>query len=232
MLQVSDLRSGYGSIQVIDGLSMALAEREIVAVMGRNGMGKTTLLKTIMGILPTVSGNVALNGDTITGLATHEIAKRGIAYVPQGRGIFDKLTVEENLVMGLRARNDRSYEIPAYLFETFPILDERRRQLAGTLSGGQKQQLAISRALCSDPRVLLLDEPSEGIQPNIVQEIGVFIRRLIEERPISVLLVEQNLELVEHAASRFLMIEKGCVVHEGRIAELKDETLLQTYLAV
>jgi len=232
MLQVSDLRSGYGSIQVIDGLSMALAEREIVAVMGRNGMGKTTLLKTIMGILPTVSGNVALNGDTITGLATHEIAKRGIAYVPQGRGIFDKLTVEENLAMGLRARNDRSDEIPAYLFETFPILDERRRQLAGTLSGGQKQQLAISRALCSDPRVLLLDEPSEGIQPNIVQEIGVFIRRLIEERPISVLLVEQNLELVEHAASRFLMIEKGCVVHEGRIAELKDETLLQTYLAV
>jgi len=232
MLQVSDLRSGYGSIQVIDGLSMALAEREIVAVMGRNGMGKTTLLKTIMGILLTVSGNVALNGDTITGLATHEIAKRGIAYVPQGRGIFDKLTVEENLAMGLRARNDRSDEIPAYLFETFPILDERRRQLAGTLSGGQKQQLAISRALCSDPRVLLLDEPSEGIQPNIVQEIGVFIRRLIEERPISVLLVEQNLELVEHAASRFLMIEKGCVVHEGRIAELKDETLLQTYLAV
>lgn len=232
MLQVSDLRSGYGSIQIIDGLTTSLAEREILAVMGRNGMGKTTLLKTIMGILPTMSGNVALNGDTITGLATHEIAKRGIAYVPQGRGIFDKLTVEENLAMGLRARNDRSDEIPAYLFETFPILDERRRQLAGTLSGGQKQQLAISRALCSDPRVLLLDEPSEGIQPNIVQEIGAFIRQLVQERPISVLLVEQNLELVEHAASRFVMIEKGSVVHEGEIAELEDETLLQTYLAV
>ena len=200
--------------------------------MGRNGMGKTTLLKTIMGILRTRAGQITLDGEAIMQCPTHEIAKAGIGYVPQGRGIFDKLTVEENLAMGLRARADGMDEIPAYLFETFPILDERRRQLAGTMSGGQKQQLAISRALCSDPKVLLLDEPSEGIQPNIVHEIGTFLRRLIAERPIAVLVVEQNLDLVEHASSRFLMMEKGRIVHAGSTSELQDEALLQKYLAV
>ena len=181
MLSIEKLTSGYGSIQVLNGVDLKLGDREVVALMGRNGMGKTTLLKTLMGIVDAGSGSVALDGIDITQKPTYEIARMGLGYVPQGRGIFDKLTVEENLRMGLRARSDGSDEIPAYLFETFPILDERRKQLAGTMSGGQKQQLAISRALCSDPKVLLLDEPSEGIQPNIVREIGDFIKQLIEE---------------------------------------------------
>lgn len=232
MLKVEKLTSGYGSVKVIDDLDLQLGTCEVVALMGRNGMGKTTLLKSLMGIVRAQSGRILLDGEDITASRTHEIARMGLGYVPQGRGIFDKLTVEENLRMGLRARADGSDEIPAYLFKTFPILDERRKQLAGTMSGGQKQQLAISRALCSDPKILLLDEPSEGIQPNIVDEIGAFIRNLIEERSVTVLLVEQNLDLVAHAAGRFLMMEKGKIVHAGETAELQDETLLQKYLAV
>ena len=232
MLSIGKLTSGYGSIQVLNGVDLELGDREVVALMGRNGMGKTTLLKTLMGIVDAGSGSFALDGINITKKPTHEIARMGLGYVPQGRGIFDKLTVEENLRMGLRARSDGSDEIPAYLFETFPILDERRKQLAGTMSGGQKQQLAISRALCSDPKVLLLDEPSEGIQPNIVREIGDFIKQLIEERSIAVLIVEQNIELVERSAQRYIMMEKGQIVHRGDTAELEDEALLQKYLAV
>lgn len=232
MLTVRALTSAYGSAQILQGVDLELAKGEVLALLGRNGVGKTTLLKTIMGIVRPTGGETVFDGRAISGLRTHEIARAGIGYVPQGRGIFDKLTVEENLRMGLRAHPSSSARIPDFVFERFPILDERRRQIAGTMSGGQKQQLAISRALCGDPKVLLLDEPSEGIQPNIVSDIGLFVRELAQTRGISVLVVEQNLGLVKGAADRFAIMVKGQVVHGGAVVELDDEELLQRYLSV
>ncbi len=232
MLTIKTLTAAYGSTQILNGVDLEVGKGEVVALLGRNGVGKTTLLKTIMGIVRPKSGETALDGRVITHTRTHDIAKAGVGYVPQGRGIFDKLTVEENLKMGLRANPSTSADVPAFVFERFPILNERRRQIAGTLSGGQKQQLAISRAICGDPKVLLLDEPSEGIQPSIVQDIGVFIRHLTEALGISVLLVEQNLGLVSNAADRFAIMVKGEVVHSGLSAELDDEKLLQRHLSV
>ena len=232
MLTIEALASGYGSAQILNHANLKVGKGEVVALLGRNGVGKTTLLKTIMGIVRPASGKTMLDGRLISNLRTHEIAKAGIGYVPQGRGIFDKLTVEENLRMGLRANSSASADIPDFVFERFPILHERRRQIAGTMSGGQKQQLAISRAMCGDPKVLLLDEPSEGIQPNIVQDIGVFIRHMAETREISVLLVEQNLGLVKSSADRFAIMVKGEVVYSGMPAELEDEEVLQRYLSV
>ena len=232
MLNISQLISAYGSAQILNGVDLNVGEGQVVALLGRNGVGKTTFLKTIMNIIPFTKGDVTLSGRAITGLKTHEIAKAGIGYVPQGRGIFDKLTVEENLKMGLRANPSSSAGVPDFIFERFPILAERRRQIAGTMSGGQKQQLAISRALCGEPKVLLLDEPSEGIQPNIVQDIGHFIRELAVTRGISTLLVEQNLGLVKGAADRFAIMVKGQVIYGGSPSELDDEELLQRYLSV
>ncbi|MBV2186788.1 MAG: ABC transporter ATP-binding protein [Rhizobium sp.] len=232
MLTVHALTSAYGSAQMLNGLSVEIGRREVVAILGRNGVGKTTLMKSIMGIVAPTGGAIRLDNRDLTGIATHDIARAGIAYVPQGRGIFDKLTVEENLRMGLRANANQSATIPDFIYERFPILHERRAQIAGTMSGGQKQQLAISRAMCSDPKILLLDEPSEGIQPNIVDDIGTFIRHLIETRDISIILVEQNLGLVKRAADRIAIMVKGQVAHTGLPADLEDEGLLQKYLSV
>ena len=232
MLSVKALTSAYGSAQILNRVNLDVGKGEVVALLGRNGVGKTTLLKTIMGIVAPTGGETVLDGRTIAAMRTHEIAKAGVGYVPQGRGIFGKLTVEENLRMGLRANPSSSADIPGFVFERFPILNERRRQVADTMSGGQKQQLAISRAMCGNPRVLLLDEPSEGIQPNIVKDIGVIIRNLVETLDISVLLVEQNLGLVKSAADRFAIMVKGEVVYGGVPAELDDEELLQRYLSV
>ena len=232
MLDIDSLTAAYGSAQILNGVTLDVGEGEVVALLGRNGVGKTTLMKTAMGLVPATGGRVSLRGHDISGMPTHGIARAGISYVPQGRGIFDKLTVEDNLKMGLRANPSASAGIPAFIFDRFPILAERRRQIAGTMSGGQKQQLAISRALCGDPKVLLLDEPSEGIQPNIVQDIGLFLRELVTTRKISVLLVEQNLGLVEAAADRFAIMVKGEIVRKGVPAELRDEALLQRYLSV
>lgn len=232
MLTVSALTSAYGSAQILNGVDVEVGKGEVVALLGRNGVGKTTLLKTIMGIVRPTGGDARLGGRTISDMPTYAIAKAGIGYVPQGRGIFDKLTVEENLKMGLRANPSPSRDIPEFVFKRFPILNERRRQIAGTMSGGQKQQLAICRAMCGNPSVLLLDEPSEGIQPNIVQDIAVFIRELAESHGISVLIVEQNLGLVKSAADRFAIMVKGEVVLNGTPAELEDEGMLQRYLSV
>jgi len=232
MLKVNNLTAGYGSAQILNGASLELKNKEVLALLGRNGVGKTTLLKSIMGIVRSTDGNILLGSKDISKVAIHEIALSGIGYVPQGRGIFDKLTVEENLRMGLRSRPDGSDEIPSFIFQKFPILDERRGQLAGTMSGGQKQQLAISRALCGDPKILLLDEPSEGIQPNIVHDIGIFIRELVADRDISILIVEQNLELIGLASDRFDIMVKGQIVHSGIKDDLGDEEMLKKYLSV
>ena len=232
MLKIEALTSAYGSAQILNRVDLEIDRGEVVALLGRNGVGKTTLMKTIMNIVTATGGDIRLNDHEIAGMPTFEIARAGIGYVPQGRGIFDKLTVEENLQIGLRANADTSAKIPDFVYERFPILAERQRQLAGTMSGGQKQQLAISRAMCGDPTVLLLDEPSEGIQPNIVQDIGLFLRELVETRRIAVLLVEQNLGLVKAAADRFAIMVKGEIVHGGHPAELENEELLQRYLSV
>lgn len=232
MLEIDALTAAYGSAQILNGVRLDVGEGEVVALLGRNGVGKTTLMKTAMGLVPATGGQVSLHGRDVTNMPTHGIARAGIGYVPQGRGIFDKLTVEENLRMGLRANPSASADIPAYIFERFPILAERRQQIAGTMSGGQKQQLAISRAMCGAPKVLLLDEPSEGIQPNIVQDIGLFLRQLVTTTKISILLIEQNLGLVKGAADRFAIMVKGEIVHRGLPAELEDENLLQRYLSV
>jgi urea ABC transporter ATP-binding protein UrtE len=232
MLSLSTVTSAYGSAQVLNGASLSVQAGEVLALLGRNGVGKTTLLKTIMNLVAPTGGELMLDGRRLNGLQTHEIASAGVGYVPQGRGIFDKLTVLENLEMGLRCNSNSKAVIPPLVYERFPILRERRSQVAGTLSGGQKQQLAISRALCGGPKILLLDEPSEGIQPNIVQDIGAFIRHLVETQNIAVLMVEQNLNLVKGAASRFAMMVRGEIVHEGAVPELDDENLLQKYLSV
>jgi len=232
MLDVTDLHAGYGPLPVLDGISLSLRPGEVITVLGRNGAGKTTLLRTLTGQLPTTSGTARLAGEPITGLPPYRIARKGLAYVPQGRGIFPKLTVEENLTLGTRVLPDRKPVVAEEIFERFPILHERRRQLAGTLSGGQQQQLALGRALAGRPRLLLLDEPSEGIQPNIVDQIGAFLRDFVAGGETSVLLVEQNLTLGLAAGDRFVFVEKGRVVHEAMPDEMKDEEMLSRYLAV
>ncbi len=231
MLDVKDLRAGYGSTEVLQGVTLSLRKGEVVSILGRNGVGKTTLMKALIGLIRPTGGEVELNGQRVAGLAPEKIARSGLAYVPQGRGIFPTLSVLDNLTMGTRARRDGSSVIPADIFEMFPILAERRAQLGGTLSGGQQQQLALGRALASQPDFLLLDEPSEGIQPNIVQMIGDILRKLAAEKGLGVLLVEQNLDLGLSAADRVLFMEKGRIVHESAPRDLTDETL-HRYLAI
>ena len=230
MLEIADLHAAYGPVPVLAGVDLKVARGEVLALLGRNGVGKTTLMRSIIGLLRPSRGSARLEGDVLTGLHPHQIARRGLAYVPQGRGIFAKLTVRENLLIGTRAAGGA--EVPGEVFEHFPILKERIGQAGGTLSGGQQQMLAIARALCGRPKLLLLDEPSEGVQPNIVQEIGKLIRDIVERSGIAILLVEQNLDLALQTAHRCAFMEKGRIVHEGAPQELEDETVLRRYLAI
>jgi urea transport system ATP-binding protein len=198
--------------------------------MGRNGMGKTTLLKCIMGLLPLAGGELLFEGRDLRTLPAEARARMGIGYVPQGREIFSRLTVEENLAVGLAARKDGKREIPAGVYELFPVLRQMLHRRGGDLSGGQQQQLAIGRALVIEPTLLILDEPTEGIQPNIVHEIGDVITRL-REAGLTVLLVEQKLPFARRVASDFRILDKGRLVTSGRIGELSDE-LVQKHLTV
>jgi branched-chain amino acid transport system ATP-binding protein/urea transport system ATP-binding protein len=234
VLTVDGLIAGYqhGS-RVLDGVSFHVRRGEIVALMGRNGMGKTTVLRAITGHLPAAKGTIALDGEEILGRASHEIANRGVGYVPQGREIFDDFTTEENLLMGVIGKKGLPNKVPDWAYEIFPMLRERRWQRAGTLSGGQQQQLAILRALVGEPKLLLLDEPSEGVQPSIVQEIARTLRRTVLEKTLTVLLVEQNLELVLGMASRFLFMENGRVVDEAPVHLVRPGSeFVQKYLSV
>ena len=234
MLTVDGLIAGYqhGS-RVLDGVSFHVQRGEIVALMGRNGMGKSTVLRAITGHLPAAKGTIALEGEEILGRASHEIANLGVGYVPQGREIFGDFTTEENLLMGMVGKKGLPNRVPDWAYEIFPMLRERRWQRAGTMSGGEQQQLAIMRALVGEPKLLLLDEPSEGIQPSIVQEIARTLRRTVLEKTLTVLLVEQNLELVLGMASRFLFMENGRVVDEAPVHLVRPGSeFVQKYLSV
>jgi urea ABC transporter ATP-binding protein UrtE len=234
LLELADVRAGYGVTTVLRGFNFAVGDREIITVLGRNGAGKTTLLRTIMGIVRLQSGSIRLEGQDISRLRTHERAQRGIAYVPQGRLIFPGLAVLDNLRVASYATRQRDgSEALGRMFADFPVLAEKRRARAGTLSGGQQQMLALARALITNPRVLLLDEPSEGIQPSIVDQIADTVRVIHQKRAISVVLVEQNLEFVARLATRAYVVDKGQVVGEFPANEiLNNKQLQREYMGV
>ena len=210
---------------------MSIDNGEIVAVIGRNGVGKTTLMKTLIGILGTLHGEIEFNGQDISRLSASRRARLGIGYVPQGRGIFTRMSVGDNLTMGERVGDARSINRQR-VFQFFPILQERLSQKAGSLSGGEQQQLAFGRILAGHPELILLDEPSEGIQPNIVQEIGRIIHRLRHEEGLTVLIVEQNLELIHAVADRCIVMDKGEIIAELTAEEIKDPEVARRYLAI
>jgi urea ABC transporter ATP-binding protein UrtE len=232
VLTIRDLVAGYhASSEVLRALSLEIAEGEIVALMGRNGMGKSTLLKAIMGHIPIRAGTIRFREHEIIGLRPFEISNLGIAYVPQGREIFGSFTVEENLILGVLGKRHLRRQVPERLYAWFPILEDRQR--GETMSGGEQQQLAIARALIGRPRLLLLDEPSEGIQPSIVQALGTTLGDIAAAEGLTMLLVEQNLDLVTSLASRCLFIENGRLVDAAEPARLRtDPSLLQRYLSV
>ncbi|MCC2627121.1 MAG: urea transporter ATP-binding subunit UrtE [Thermomicrobiales bacterium] len=232
MLTVTDVWAAYGQTPVLLGTNLRLEQGEMVTLLGRNGVGKTTLLRAIMGMVRVGKGAVTLDGRPITGLAPYRVAAKGISYIPQGRGIFPRLTVEENLRLGTKARPERNPTVPPEVFDYFPILRERSGQRAGTLSGGEQQMLAIGRGMAAKPRIMLLDEPSEGIQPNIVHRIGDVLSQINDETGMTILLVEQNLDLGLSVAARCVIMEKGQVAFEGTSAETGREEVIKRYLAV
>ncbi len=231
MLQINTINQYYGQSHILWDLSLTLKQGTCCCLIGRNGVGKTTLLKCITGILPLRDGTIEFNQQNISKLSTEFRARSGIGFVPQGREIFPLLTVEENLKISLGARSDNLKQIPTQIYDLFPVLKEMKNRRGGDLSGGQQQQLAIGRALVLDPKLLILDEPTEGIQPNIVRDIGDVIRKLNRELGLTVLLVEQKLPFARRVADDFFMMEKGRVVASGPIADL-NEDLVQRYLSV
>jgi len=228
-LSVSDLNVYYGESHVVRSVSFELAAGETIAVMGRNGMGKSTLLKSLIGLLPARSGRVVLDGSELTGAHSYERVARGMGFVPQGRMIFPYLTVEENVLTGMENVPDKT--VPGWIYETFPVLLEMRQRKGGNLSGGQQQQLAIARALVSNPKVLVLDEPTEGVQPSIIKDIARTLNRLKTERGFSLLVTEQMLSFAMEVADRFLIIEKGEFVYQGK-KDAVDTAKIHTYLTV
>jgi len=234
MLRVADARVGYGDSVVVWDATLGVETNQIVAVLGRNGVGKTTLLRGIMGLNEIRSGHVYLDGDDVSRLKPFEMAARGVGYVPQSRDIFSSISVRNNIRLGSASGDGilLEGEVPSYIYDYFPALEEKAAAKGGTLSGGQKQQLAIARALNADPDLLLLDEPSEGIQPSIVHEIGQQLQRIRDERDVSVLVVEQNLNLALEVADYCYILETGQVVEEGTPDELEDSDAIDEYLAV
>jgi urea ABC transporter ATP-binding protein UrtE len=232
MLAVADVHVAYGRTPALQGASLTLGAGEIVSIIGRNGVGKTTLMKTIIGLLPAARGRLALDGQDITRLPAHARARRGIGYVPQGRMIFADLTVAENLQVGADVVPAGARQRLEEVLAEFPRLRERYRQPGGTLSGGEQQMLAIARALVGAPRVLLLDEPSEGIQPSVVQEIEGRLAAIHRARGLAILLVEQNIELAAALARRVYVMEKARIAREIAPERVLDEEIVREYLAV
>lgn len=229
MFNVTNLASGYGQSQVIHDLNFTVEKQEIVAVMGRNGMGKTTLFKTLMGILPTRGGSVVVDGTEISAMESHDRVANGIAYVPQGRMIFPSMTVLENIQTGLPA--SANGKVPEELYVLFPVLYDMRGRRGGNLSGGQQQQLAIARALATNPKVLLLDEPTEGIQPSIIKDIAKSLKEIRKIRELTIIVSEQVLSFTLEIADRFFVIDKGRFAYEDTRANV-DAATISRYLSV
>jgi urea transport system ATP-binding protein len=232
MLNVEHINQYYGSSHTLRGISLSLNKGECLTLLGRNGVGKTTLLKCLMGVLPVAKGQVTFDGRDITKLSPHQRAALGIAYVPQGREIFARLTVEENLKMGMATKSARkASSIRNEVYELFPVLKEMLNRRGGDLSGGQQQQLAIARALLADPKLIILDEPTEGIQPSIIKDIGKVIRLLRERGDMAILLCEQYFDFAHELADKFVVLSRGEVVASGTQAQMNSEEV-KKHLAV
>jgi branched-chain amino acid transport system ATP-binding protein len=232
MLSLHDLTAGYGQTRILRSVSIAVERREIVAVIGRNGVGKSTLMKAIMGLVRCMDGSIRFNGEDITSRKTHLRARGGIGYIPQGRGIFPDLTVAENLSVGELINAQAGGKSADLAYDYFPRLKERRRQRAGTLSGGEQSMLAIGRVLVGKPELLVLDEPSEGVQPNIIAQIGDNLLQINRDLGLTVLFVEQNVDLIRRLAQRCYVIDKGSVVARVGPDQLADDDALHKYLAI
>jgi urea transport system ATP-binding protein len=232
MLQVEKINQYYGSSHTLRGVSLELERGKCMALLGRNGVGKTTLLKCLMGVLPVSAGTVRLEGRDITRMVPHQRARSGIAYVPQGREIFARLTVEENLLMGLAThRGRKASTIKGEVYELFPVLKDMLHRRGGDLSGGQQQQLAIARALLAEPKLIILDEPTEGIQPSIIKDIGNVIRLLRQRGDMAILLCEQYFDFAHELADQFIVLSRGEVVAAGAQAAMNDPDV-KRHLAV
>ncbi len=229
MLDIHNLHVAYGQSEVLHGIELSVAPGEITAVVGRNGMGKSTLMKSLIGVIPAKSGQVVVNGADVTRLPSYARVARGLAYVPQGRQIFGTMTVRENIETGLVVTGKN--RVPDEIYQLFPILKEFDRRRGGNLSGGQQQQLAIARALASDPKVLLLDEPTEGIQPSIIKDIARLLKEIRKLRDLCIVVSEQVLSFVMDIADRILVMENGRIVHSDRRDDA-DEAAIARFLAV
>jgi urea ABC transporter ATP-binding protein UrtE len=233
MLEVEGLSAGYTRTFVLHDVSLRVGDLELVAVLGRNGMGKTALMKAIMGLLPHAAGRISVNGAEVSGMPTHRRARAGVGYVPQGREIFPRLTVEENLRFGLLLAGRRMRDdLPAHLLEVFPWMKDRLEQTAGTLSGGEQQMLAIARAMVADPKVLLLDEPTEGLAPAVIEHLTGVLAQIRNRGKHSILLVEQNLRFALSLATRGYVLERGRIVAEGTPGDLQREEIVARHLSV
>ena len=231
MLSLSHISFSYGLVQILDDVSIEVPKAKVVCVMGRNGVGKTTLMRNIVGLEKASQGSVTLDGRDISKVPARRRAQSGLALVPQGRMIFPRLSVKENLEVGLSARTDGRRTIPEEIYELFPVLKEMGARQGGNLSGGQQQQLAIGRALVGEPRVLLLDEPTEGIQPNIIQAIGQVLLRLVSEKEMTVVLVEQYVDFIKEFGDHFYIMNRGRVVANGDTPQL-SEAIVRQHLSV
>jgi urea ABC transporter ATP-binding protein UrtE len=232
LLQVKEISVFYEQSCICDRVSLDVDNREVVCLLGRNGVGKTTLLKRIMGLLPPRSGTIIFDGQEITSAKPYEVAKLGMAYVPQGRLIFPNLTVLENLRIGTTPQKSKIKMIPELVFKLFPVLEKRLKQLGGTLSGGEQQMLAIGRGLSGLPKLLLLDEPLEGLFAAVSQEVIRSLRKLKEETDLAILLVEQNLDMALETATRGYILEKGRIVVQGNSEELQKDEIVKSHLAI
>lgn len=229
MLTIKDYHVAYGQSEVINNMNLELKPKEIIAVLGRNGMGKTTLMKSLIGMIPSAAGSVSLQGQALEDKESCDRVAAGVGFVPQGRMIFSTMTVEENIETGLTTTKQR--KIPSDIYSMFPVLDEMKNRRGGNLSGGQQQQLAIARALASNPKVLLLDEPTEGIQPSIIKEMARTLKQIRDQRGLSIIVSEQVLSFALDIADRIIVIEKGKIVHD-QLASDVDEDLVASYLSV
>jgi branched-chain amino acid transport system ATP-binding protein len=232
MLEVSELSAGYGRIRILSNVGFSVADGEFIGILGHNGMGKTTLLKALMGFLPATSGRIVFDGEDVTGAEPYQRARRGLGYVPQGREIFPGLTVRDNLRLGAISGRITQSDAIEPILEDFPRLKPLIDRLGGALSGGEQQLLAMARCLCARPRLLLLDEPTEGIQPSIIEEIVQTLVRLRAKGGLAMILVEQNLDFIAALSQRVLIIQKGTIVRSARPDELHDIGLIDEFIGI